>query len=100
AGSRKHARGRAGLSGGVQVGVQHDLGAVGAVGVPAVGLSLDPEPVVDLGVVGLAQQGAVLDRGGSVVEHPFQDVVDVAPVSGGAAAGEHAVPVADLHGPA
>jgi hypothetical protein len=35
-----------------------DLGAVGAVGVPsAVGLSFDPEAVVDLGVVAFAEQG-------------------------------------------
>jgi hypothetical protein len=43
----------------------------------AVGLSFDGEAVVDLGVVGLAEQGGVLQVGRSVVEHPFQDVVDV-----------------------
>ena len=80
---------------------EEDLGAVGAVGAPsAVGLSLDPEAVVDLGVVPFAEQGAVLHRGRAVVELQSQDVVDVAPVGGGVAAGEHAVPVADVDGPA
>ena len=44
-------------SGGDQVGVEKDLGAVGPVGAPsAVGLAFDAEPVVHRGVVPLAQQ--------------------------------------------
>ena len=71
----------------MQVGVQDDLGAVGAVGVPgAVGLSLDAEAVMHLGVVALAEQRAVLDRGRPVVQDPFQNMVDVTPVGGGPAA--------------
>ena len=49
-----------------------DLGAVGAVGVPsAVGISFDPEAVVDLGVVPLAEQRGVLQGGLAVVGVPF-----------------------------
>src|SRR6476469_1516596 len=41
-------------------GFDQDFGAVGAVGVPsAVGVAFDPEAVVDLGVVPLAQQAGV-----------------------------------------
>jgi hypothetical protein len=56
---------------------EQDLGAVGAVGAPgAVGLSFDPESVVDLGVVPLAQQREVGQVGPAAVE-PFQDMVGV-----------------------
>ncbi len=65
-----------------------DLGAVGAVGVPsAAGVSVDPEAVVDLGVVAFAEQPGVLLRCLSVMG-PVHEVMDVAPVVGGCAAGE------------
>ena len=68
--------------------VQQDLGAVGAVGVPSpAGVSFDPEAVVDLGVVPFAEQPGVL-QAGLAVEDPVQQVVHVAPVVRGAAAGE------------
>jgi hypothetical protein len=55
---------------------QEDLGAVGAVGVPsAVGWSLDPEAVVDLGVVPFAEQRGVLQAGLAAVD-PVDQVVD------------------------
>ena len=61
--------------------MDEDLGAVGAVGVPsAVGISLDAEAVVDLGVVAFAEQSGVLHGGGAVVGVPFQDMMGVAPV--------------------
>src|SRR4051795_6645959 len=80
--------------------VDEDLGAVGAPGVPsAVGLSLDAEAVVDLGVVSLAEQRGVLQAGLAAVD-PLEQMVDVAPVGRGVAAGEHALTVAQLDGPA
>jgi hypothetical protein len=42
----------------------------------AVGISVDPEAVVDLGVVPFAQQPAVV-QGGVAVVAPVQQVVDV-----------------------
>src|SRR3954471_19303041 len=88
-------------SGGPEVGwSERDLGAVGAVGAPAaVGLSFDPEPVVDLGVVAFAEQCEVGQVGEAAVE-PFQDVVGVAPPGGGGAAGEDAALVAGVEGAA
>src|SRR3954452_5554227 len=78
--------------------VEHDLGAVGAPGAPsAVGLSLDAEAVVDLGVVALAEQRGVLQAGLAAVD-PLEQMVDVAPVGRGVAAGEHALPIAQLVG--
>jgi hypothetical protein len=65
-----------------------------------VGVSVDAEPVVDLGVVPFAQESAVVQRGGPVVGVPFENVVDVAPVVRGRAAGEDAGDVADLDRPA
>jgi hypothetical protein len=57
--------------------VEQDLGAVGAVGVPSAGgVSFDPEPVVDLGVVAFAEQPGVLRACLSVIE-PVQEVMDV-----------------------
>src|SRR3954462_14860560 len=94
-GRRIH-RTRAG-SGGERWFVDEDLGAVGAVGVPSAGgVSLDAEAVVDLGVVAFAEQSGVL-QAGLAAEDPLQQVVDVAPVMGGAAAGEYArlVPLDD-----
>src|SRR4051812_17859056 len=86
--------------GGSQPRTDEDLGAVGAVGVPsAAEIPLDAEAVVDLGVVAFAQQCGVLQAGRAAVE-PLQQMMDVAPVGGGAAAGEHAVPVPPLHRPA
>src|SRR3954452_2339817 len=77
-----------------------DLGAVGAVGVPAAGgISVDAEAVVDLGVVAFAEQPGVGQAGLPAV-HPFDDVVDLAPPAGGVAAGEHAGLVAQLDGSA
>ncbi|MBB3085341.1 hypothetical protein FHR93_003568 [Geodermatophilus sabuli] len=71
-----------------------------APGAPSpVGLSLDAEAVVDLGVVPLAQQGGVGQVRLAAVD-PLQQLVDVAPVRRGAAAGEHAAAVAVLDGPA
>src|SRR4051812_35981206 len=78
-------------SAGGRTEVQEDLGAVGSPGAPsAVGLSLDAEAVVDLGVVPLAQQRGVLEVGLAAVD-PGQHVVDVAPVARGFAAGEDAL---------
>ena len=83
-----------------QGAVDDDLGAVGAPGAPsAVGLSFDPEAVVDLGVVPFAEQRGVLQEV-SPSSSQCEEVVDVAPVGGGVAAGEDAVPVADLDRPA
>src|SRR3954452_17428271 len=68
--------------------VENDFGAVWAVGVPsAVGLSLDAEAVVDLGVVPFAQQRGVFQAGLAGVD-PLEHMVDVAPVGRGVAAGE------------
>src|SRR3954454_11054591 len=75
-----------------------DLGAVGAVRVPsAAGISFDPEAVVDLGVVAFAEQPGVL-QAGLAAEDPLQQVVDVAPVVRGAAAGEYTRLVPLHHG--
>ena len=54
---------------------------------------------MDLRVVPLAQQRGVLQRRLPLVQDPFEDMVDVAPVTGCLAAGEHAVPVAGLDRP-
>src|SRR5829696_6121570 len=96
------ARGAHGSRGGQEpFGDDGDLGAVGTPGTPSpVVSSLDAEPVVDLGVVALAEQGRVLQRGVAVVGEPFEDVVDVAPVAGGVAPGEDAVAIPDFHRPA
>src|SRR4051794_15944498 len=60
--------------------VDEDLGAVGAPGAPsAVGISLDAEAVVDLGVVSFAEQRGVLQAGLAAVD-PLEQMVDVAPV--------------------
>ena len=49
--------------------MDEDLGVVGAVGAPsAVGLSFDPEAVVDLGVVAFAEQRGVLQAGLAAVD--------------------------------
>src|SRR3954453_7219663 len=70
-----------------------DLAAVGAVGVPSpVRIPFDPEPVMDLGVVPFAHEPGVLQRRLAAVE-PVDEMMDVAPVRRGRAAGEHAVPV-------
>src|SRR3954469_11730574 len=51
------AQGDRGTTSGDQSRFDEDLGAVGAPGVPSpAGISLDPEPVVDLGVVAFAEQ--------------------------------------------
>jgi hypothetical protein len=64
-----------------------------------VGVSVDPEAVVDLGVVAFAEQAGVLRAGLSAVE-PVHDVMDVAPVVRGGAAGEDAVLVGEDDDPA
>src|SRR3954453_10368472 len=75
-----------------------DLRAVGAVGVPlACGVAVDAEAVVDLGVVAFAEQPGVLQRRLPAV-HPGDQMMNLAPVGGGVAAGEHAVPVAVFDG--
>src|SRR3954465_9377195 len=77
---------------------EEDLGSVGAPGAPsAVGLSFDPEAVVDLGVVSFAEQRGVL-QGRLAAVDPFEQVMDVAPPGRRRAAGEHAAPVAMLDG--
>src|SRR3954451_25148313 len=56
-----------GRSGGELWFVQDDFGAVGSPGAPsAVGLSLDAEAVVDLGVVAFPEQADVVQVGGAV----------------------------------
>src|SRR3712207_6678860 len=77
-----------------------DLGAVGSPGAPSpVRSSFDPEAVVHLGVVPLAQQRGVVQIGRPTLD-PGQQVVDVAPPGGRAAAGEHTAAVAHLRGAA
>ena len=51
-------------------------------------------------MVPFAQQRGVGQAGLALVGRPFQQMMDVAPVGGGGAAGEHAVSVALLEGPA
>src|SRR4051812_47064490 len=83
-----------------RVGRQEDLGAVGAPGAPsAVGWPFDPEPVVDLGVVAFAEQRGIVQVG-FAARDPVHLVVHVAPVGGGVAAGEYAVPIPVVHRPA
>jgi len=61
-------------------------------------MSFDAEPVVDLGVVPFAEQPGVLQRCLSA-SGPVHEVMDVAPVVRGIAAGEDTVVVADLDRP-
>src|SRR3954467_746230 len=62
---------------------EQDIGAVGTPGAPSpVGGAFDPEPVVDLRVVPFAEKGGVLHVGIALVEDPFEDMTDVAPVAG------------------
>src|SRR5829696_3954281 len=60
-----------------------------------VGISFDPESVVDLRMVALAQERRVLQAGLSAIA-PMQDVMDLAPPGGRLAAGEDAGLVAEL----
>src|SRR5215204_7612077 len=63
-------------------------------------MSDDAEAVVDLGVVAFAEQSGVLQGGLALVGDPLAEMVDVAPVAGGVAAGEDAGHVAVFDRPA
>ena len=72
-----------------------DLAAVGAPGAPsAFVVSLDPESVMDLRVVPLAEQARILQAGLTAIG-PMQEMMDVAPPGRRFAAGEHAGLVAE-----